>query len=84
MHTLLVCAYNSQDLAQNQENFARSHNPETVTFRNSRTASLNIHKSFTKPSMAKKLNVIVCVQTVQTDPGNLYGILGASYIPSIQ
>ena len=35
MHKFLVCAYNSQDFAQTQENFARSHDRETVTFRNS-------------------------------------------------
>ena len=34
MHKLLVCAY-SQDFTQTQENFARSHDCETVTFRNS-------------------------------------------------
>ena len=31
----LVCAYNSQDFAQTQENFARSQDRETMTFRNS-------------------------------------------------
>ena len=35
MPTFLVCTYNSQDFAQTQENFARSHAHETVTFRNS-------------------------------------------------
>ena len=35
MHTFLVCAYNSKDLAQTKENFARLHDHETVTFRNS-------------------------------------------------
>ena len=35
MHTFLGCTYNSQDFAQTQENFARSHDRETVTFRNS-------------------------------------------------
>ena len=38
MHIFLVSAYNSQDFAQSQENFARSHDGETVTFRNSATA----------------------------------------------
>ena len=33
MHKFLVCAYNSKDFAQTQENFARSHDRETVTFR---------------------------------------------------
>ena len=35
MHIYLVCAYQSQNFAQSQENFARSHDRETVTFRNS-------------------------------------------------
>ena len=35
MHKLWVSAYKSQDFAQGQENFARSHDRETVTFRNS-------------------------------------------------
>ena len=35
MPTFLVCTYNSQDFAQIQENLARSHVRETVTFRNS-------------------------------------------------
>ena len=32
MHKFLVCSYNSQYFAQTPENFARSHNRETVTF----------------------------------------------------
>ena len=35
MHTFLVCACQSQDFAQSQKVFARSHDRETVTFRNS-------------------------------------------------
>ena len=35
MHKFSVCAYNSQDFAQTPENFARSHDRVTVTFRNS-------------------------------------------------
>ena len=35
MHKFLICAYNSQDFAQTQENFAPSHDGTTVTFRNS-------------------------------------------------
>ena len=35
MHNFLVCAYKSQDFAQNLKNFARSHDRTTVTFRNS-------------------------------------------------
>ena len=35
MHKFLVCAYDSQDLAQTPEKFALSHDRETVTFRNS-------------------------------------------------
>ena len=34
MHNFF-CAYNSQDFAQTQENFARLHDRETVTFKNS-------------------------------------------------
>ena len=35
MHKFLVCLYKYQDFAQSQKNFARSHDRETVTFRNS-------------------------------------------------
>ena len=35
MDKLLVCACKSQDFAQSQKKFARSHDRETVTFRNS-------------------------------------------------
>ena len=35
MHKFLVSKYQSQNVAQSQENFARSHDRETVTFRNS-------------------------------------------------
>ena len=35
MHKFLVCACKSQDFAQSQKIFARSHDRETVTFRNS-------------------------------------------------
>ena len=35
MHKLLVCACKFQDFAQSQNIFARSHDRETVTFRNS-------------------------------------------------
>ena len=34
MHKLLACACKSQDFAKSQKNFARSHNRDTVTFRN--------------------------------------------------
>ena len=35
IYKFLVCACKSQDFAQSQKNFARSHDHETVTFRNS-------------------------------------------------
>ena len=35
MHFYLVFTYKSQDFAESQEMFARSHNRETVTSRNS-------------------------------------------------
>ena len=35
IHKFLVCAYKSWNFAQSQENFARSHDRVTVTFRNS-------------------------------------------------
>ena len=35
MHKVLVCAWESQDLAQSQQNFAWSVDCETLTFRNS-------------------------------------------------
>ena len=39
MHNFLVCAYKSQDFTQSQTNFARTHDHETLTFRNSATAT---------------------------------------------
>ena len=42
MHYFFVCAYNSQDFSQTQENFARSHDRETATFRNSASLLDNI------------------------------------------
>ena len=35
MNNFVVCACKSQDFAQSQKNVARSHDRETVTFRNS-------------------------------------------------
>ena len=35
MHNFLVCAYKSQDFAQNLKICARLHDRETVTFKNS-------------------------------------------------
>ena len=46
MQKFLVSAYKSQDFAQSQENFARSHDRVTVTVRNS--AQL-YHKLFPPP-----------------------------------
>ena len=40
MHIFLVCAQKSRDFAQSQKFFARSHDRETVTFRNSGCNSL--------------------------------------------
>ena len=37
MHKFLVCAYKSQYFVQSQKNFTRSHDRETMTFRNSLT-----------------------------------------------
>ena len=34
IHNFFVCAYNSQDFAQTQDNYVRSHDREPVTFRN--------------------------------------------------
>ena len=41
MHISLDFAYNSQDFAQTQDNFARLHDRETVTFRNSVISDFN-------------------------------------------
>ena len=35
IHDFFVCAFKSPDFEHSQENFARSHNHETVTFINS-------------------------------------------------
>ena len=42
MYSFLVCACKSEDFAQSQQNFARSHDRETVTFRNSGAGILNL------------------------------------------
>ena len=39
MHNFLDCACKSQNVAQSQKNFVRSHDRETVTFRNSDSSS---------------------------------------------
>ena len=41
MHNFLVCAYKSQDFAQNLKKFAQSHDCMTVTFRNSAEMNWN-------------------------------------------
>ena len=43
LHKFLVCAYKSQDFVQSQKNFARSHDRETVTFRNSGPHTCVLH-----------------------------------------
>ena len=61
MHKFLVCTYKSQDFAQSQTIFARSHDRETVTFRNSEpnqtmcSAGQSLGNNFTK-------NHILCVK----------------------
>ena len=45
MHNFLVCAYKSQDFAQNLKKIARSHDCVTVTFRNSVPSILFLSKS---------------------------------------
>ena len=42
MHKFLACACKSQDFAQGQKNFARSHDHTTARFRNSE-AHYNTH-----------------------------------------
>ena len=49
--SFLVWVYTSQDFAQTQENFARSHDRVTVTFRNSAVAYITLFsKTCPKPS----------------------------------
>ena len=64
MHNFLVSAYKSQDFAQSQEIFARSHDRETVTFRNSarrfspidsRPFQMQLHQKAKFPHLAKSL-----------------------------
>ena len=43
MHKFLVCPYKYRDSAQSHKNFARSHDHETVTFRNSCSMYLRAH-----------------------------------------
>ena len=42
MHKLLVCACISQDIAQDHKKNARSHDSETVTFKNSGFIQYNV------------------------------------------
>ena len=51
MHKLLVCACKSQDFAQSQKKFVRSHDRETVTFR-------NFGRTTQKKYIAKKANSV--------------------------
>ena len=56
MHKFLVCACKSHGFAQSQEIFARSHDRETVTFRNSgqllvRFYPSNIEVTFLQPAV---------------------------------
>ena len=46
MHTFLVCAYKSQDFAQSQKKIARSHDRETVSFRNSEQTQIGMKLHF--------------------------------------
>ena len=48
MHKFLVSAYNSQDFAHTQENFARLHDHETVKFRNSVFTKKHPQRQFKK------------------------------------
>ena len=61
--TFLVWVYTSQDFAQTQQNFARSHDRETVTFRNSgcRVIGLTIAVVFSRISKysVHKLHVLL-------------------------
>ena len=51
MHKFLVFACKSQDFAQIQKNFARSHDRVTVTFRNSESTPIDSKK---KPSSGSR------------------------------
>ena len=64
MHNFLDCAYISHDFAESQNIFARSHDRETVTFRNSAfareiwlTIGLLMSKIVTGPKHTKKVVV---------------------------
>ena len=54
MDKYLVCPYNSQEFAQTQENFARSHDRETVTFRNSGMVAFSQPVSNTVPQYTQQ------------------------------
>ena len=62
MPKFLVCPYNFQEFAQTQEKFARSHDRETVTFRNSVGALDNVFCLSTHPTLAKGgFHLNVCI-----------------------
>ena len=45
MHKFSVWAYKSQAFAQSEKNFARSHDRETVTFRNSGISASGVNEN---------------------------------------
>ena len=70
MHKFLVCAYNSQDFKQTQENYAQLHNRETVTFRNSGTRG---------PSVTRMRDFFFAFMYKKTAPGKTTRRLLAKY-----
>ena len=65
MHTCLVCAYNSQDFAQTQENVARSHDRETVTFRNSEHNAR--HLLYSKKNTSRGVHLKSCQKQLKVN-----------------
>ena len=60
MHTFLGCTYNSQDFAQPQENSARSHDHETVKFRNSDLTMGKFYYEFNSDSCVANKERKIC------------------------
>ena len=63
MHNFLVCAYKSQDFAQNLKNVAQSHDGMTVTFR---TESFNCREEARKRAENDAISIRSYVDDVRS------------------
>ena len=85
MHNFFVCACKSQDLAQSQKKIARSHDRETVSFRNSeQELELGIHNSLLHGPRIKYLIEVHSsgnIYIIQENEGNIFLSVESDYCP---